>query len=48
MSLPMLAHFPLVRLDCDDLKQGLIDKAKSFAYKLLDRIVVNHREENEM
>ncbi|XP_053147136.1 dynein axonemal heavy chain 12 isoform X3 [Hemicordylus capensis] len=48
MSLPMLAHFPMVRLDCDDLKQGLVDKARSFANKLLDIIVVNHREENEM
>ncbi|XP_019392438.1 PREDICTED: dynein heavy chain 12, axonemal [Crocodylus porosus] len=47
MSLPQLAHFPMMRLDCDDLKQGLADKAKSFASMLLERIVANHREENE-
>lgn len=46
MSLPMIAHFPMVRLDCDDLKQGLCEKAKSFAYKLLDLLACNHREEN--
>ncbi|XP_058027873.1 dynein axonemal heavy chain 12 [Ahaetulla prasina] len=46
MSLPMIAHFSMVRLDCDDLKQGLCEKAKSFAYKLLDLLANNHREEN--
>ncbi|XP_070594569.1 LOW QUALITY PROTEIN: dynein axonemal heavy chain 12 [Erythrolamprus reginae] len=46
MSLPLIAHFPMVRLDCDDLKQGLCEKAKSFAYKLLDLLAKNHREEN--
>ncbi|XP_060544998.1 dynein axonemal heavy chain 12 [Pantherophis guttatus] len=46
MSLPMIAHFSMVRLDCDDLKQGLCEKAKSFAYKLLDLLAYNHREEN--
>uniref|UniRef100_A0A8C4YH30 Dynein heavy chain 12, axonemal n=1 Tax=Gopherus evgoodei TaxID=1825980 RepID=A0A8C4YH30_9SAUR len=47
MSLPLLAHFPMVRLDCDDLKQGLTDKAKSFANILMERIVANHIAENE-
>nr|XP_008166211.1 dynein axonemal heavy chain 12 isoform X1 [Chrysemys picta bellii] len=47
MSLPLLAHFPMVRLDCDDLKQGLTDKAKSFANILMEIIVANHRAENE-
>lgn len=42
----MIAHFSMVRLDCDDLKQGLCEKAKSFAYKLLDLLAYNHREEN--
>uniref|UniRef100_A0A8D0GGB1 Dynein heavy chain 12, axonemal n=1 Tax=Sphenodon punctatus TaxID=8508 RepID=A0A8D0GGB1_SPHPU len=48
MSLPLLANFPMVRLDCDDLKQGLADKAKSIANMLLERIVADHRDENEM
>nr|XP_025044359.1 dynein heavy chain 12, axonemal isoform X2 [Pelodiscus sinensis] len=47
MSLPLLAHFPMVRLDCDDLKQGLTDKAKSFANELLEKIATKHRKENE-
>uniref|UniRef100_A0A8C6ZHR7 Dynein heavy chain linker domain-containing protein n=1 Tax=Nothoprocta perdicaria TaxID=30464 RepID=A0A8C6ZHR7_NOTPE len=47
MSLPPLATFPMIHLDCDDLKQGLADKAKSFAKILMERIVANHREENE-
>ncbi|XP_010215324.1 PREDICTED: dynein heavy chain 12, axonemal [Tinamus guttatus] len=47
MSLPPLATFPMIHLDCDDLKQGLADKAKSFAKILMEKIVANHREENE-
>ncbi|MEE6501786.1 hypothetical protein FKM82_004321 [Ascaphus truei] len=46
MSLPSRAHFLMVQLDCDDLKQGLADKAKSFANILLDRLVTDHRHEN--
>ncbi|XP_032094987.1 dynein heavy chain 12, axonemal [Thamnophis elegans] len=46
MSLPMIVHFTMVRLDCDDLKQGLCEKARSFAYKLLEVLAHNHREEN--
>uniref|UniRef100_A0A803SP16 Dynein axonemal heavy chain 12 n=1 Tax=Anolis carolinensis TaxID=28377 RepID=A0A803SP16_ANOCA len=47
MNLPMVAHFPMVRLDCEDLKQGLSEKAKSFAYQLLNIIAQNHKRENE-
>lgn len=47
MGLPTRAYFTMVQLDCDDLKQGLADKAKSFANILLDRLVTNHRLENE-
>uniref|UniRef100_A0A4W3H1L8 Dynein axonemal heavy chain 12 n=1 Tax=Callorhinchus milii TaxID=7868 RepID=A0A4W3H1L8_CALMI len=47
MSLPKVAHFDMVRLDCEDLKQGLSEKAKSFAEILLDKLVAKHREENE-
>uniref|UniRef100_A0A8B9Q220 Dynein axonemal heavy chain 12 n=1 Tax=Apteryx owenii TaxID=8824 RepID=A0A8B9Q220_APTOW len=47
MSLPQLASFSMIHLDCDDLKQGLADKAKNFAKILMERIVANHREENE-
>ncbi|XP_025934664.1 dynein heavy chain 12, axonemal [Apteryx rowi] len=47
MSLPQLASFPMIHLDCDDLKQGLADKAKNFAKILMERVVANHREENE-
>lgn len=47
MNLPLMGHFPMVRLDCDDLKQGLVDKARSFSNRLLETIVARHKEENE-
>ncbi|XP_029456789.1 LOW QUALITY PROTEIN: dynein heavy chain 12, axonemal [Rhinatrema bivittatum] len=47
MSLPPRAYFDMIRLDCDDLKEGLADKAKSYAHKLLERIVSDHKNENE-
>ncbi|KAM4720749.1 dynein axonemal heavy chain 12 [Rhinophrynus dorsalis] len=47
-SLPTRAYFPMVQLDCDDLKQGLADMAKSFASQLLERLVTDHRQENDM
>ncbi|OCT58631.1 dynein heavy chain 12, axonemal [Xenopus laevis] len=47
-SLPARAHYTMVQLDCDDLKQGLADKAKSFANILLERLVTEHRQENEL
>ncbi|XP_045146064.1 dynein axonemal heavy chain 12 [Echinops telfairi] len=45
--LPQWAHFPMVRLDCDDLKTGLMNKAKAFANILLNDIASKHRKENE-
>ncbi|XP_006862182.1 PREDICTED: dynein heavy chain 12, axonemal [Chrysochloris asiatica] len=47
MLLPQWVHFPMVRLDCDDLKTGLINKAKAFANILLNDIASKHRKENE-
>ncbi|GCC21888.1 hypothetical protein chiPu_0000270 [Chiloscyllium punctatum] len=47
MSLIKVAHFHMVRLDCEDIKHGLSEKAKSFADILLDGLVAKHREENE-
>ncbi|XP_038668758.1 dynein heavy chain 12, axonemal [Scyliorhinus canicula] len=47
MSLIKVAHFHMVRLDCEDIKHGLSEKAKSFAEMLLDGLVAKHREENE-
>uniref|UniRef100_A0A5F8GIC4 Dynein axonemal heavy chain 12 n=1 Tax=Monodelphis domestica TaxID=13616 RepID=A0A5F8GIC4_MONDO len=46
MLLPQLAHFPMIRLDCDDLKEGLVNKVKSFANLLLNDIATKHRNEN--
>ncbi|XP_078059400.1 dynein axonemal heavy chain 12 [Mustelus asterias] len=48
MSLIKVAHFHMVRLDCEDIKHGLSEKAKSFAEMLLDGLVAKHREENEV
>ncbi|KAJ8333348.1 hypothetical protein SKAU_G00422440 [Synaphobranchus kaupii] len=46
MSLPTVAHFPLVRLDCEELKQGLAKKALSFSHILLEQVVIQHRQDN--
>ncbi|XP_069874839.1 dynein axonemal heavy chain 12 isoform X1 [Dipodomys merriami] len=45
--LPQWIHFPMVLLDCEDLKIGLTNKAKAFANLLLNDIVSKHRKENE-
>uniref|UniRef100_G1P4G7 Dynein axonemal heavy chain 12 n=1 Tax=Myotis lucifugus TaxID=59463 RepID=G1P4G7_MYOLU len=47
MLLPQWVHFPMVRLDCEDLKTGLTKKARAFANKLLNDIATKHRNENE-
>ncbi|KAG7472883.1 hypothetical protein MATL_G00114010 [Megalops atlanticus] len=47
VSLPTMAHFPMVRLDCEELKQGLAKKAMSYAHTLLEQLVTRHREDNE-
>ncbi|MGH0152041.1 UNVERIFIED_CONTAM: hypothetical protein FKN15_073256 [Acipenser sinensis] len=47
MSLPSIAHYDMVHLDCEDLKQGLAKKAKSFTNILLETLVKQHREHNE-
>nr|Q923J6.2 RecName: Full=Dynein axonemal heavy chain 12; AltName: Full=Bm259 [Rattus norvegicus] len=47
MLLPQWAHYPMVRLDCEDLKTGLTNKAKAFANILLNDIASKHRKENE-
>uniref|UniRef100_A0A2K5RBI2 Dynein axonemal heavy chain 12 n=1 Tax=Cebus imitator TaxID=2715852 RepID=A0A2K5RBI2_CEBIM len=38
MLLPQWIHYPMVRLDCEDLKTGLTNKAKAFANILLNDI----------
>ncbi|XP_015730364.1 dynein heavy chain 12, axonemal isoform X3 [Coturnix japonica] len=47
MNLPEVLHFPMICLNCEDIKQGLNSNAKAFADMLIDRIVTNYREENE-
>uniref|UniRef100_A0A8C3D352 Dynein axonemal heavy chain 12 n=1 Tax=Cairina moschata TaxID=8855 RepID=A0A8C3D352_CAIMO len=47
LSLPEMAYFPMISLNCEDLKQGLASSANTFAKMLMDRIVANYREENE-
>ena len=46
-SLPTVAHFDMVQLDCDDLKRGLAAKANRFADQLLQRLAEEHRDENK-
>ncbi|XP_039551458.1 dynein heavy chain 12, axonemal [Passer montanus] len=47
MSLPEVIYFPMVCLNCEDLKQGLANCANNFAKMLMDKIFTNYREENE-
>lgn len=47
MLLPQWVHYPMVRLDCEDLKTGLTNKARAFANVLLSDIASKHRKENE-
>ncbi|KAG8523853.1 Dynein heavy chain 7, axonemal [Galemys pyrenaicus] len=47
MLLPHWVHYPMVRLDCEDLKMGLTNKARAFANILLNDIASKHRRENE-
>ncbi|XP_062872057.1 dynein axonemal heavy chain 12 [Trichomycterus rosablanca] len=43
-NLPSVAHFDMIRLDCEELKQGLAKKARSFAETLVDQLISAHRE----
>uniref|UniRef100_J3QTM1 Dynein heavy chain 12, axonemal n=1 Tax=Homo sapiens TaxID=9606 RepID=J3QTM1_HUMAN len=47
MLLPQWIHYTMVRLDCEDLKTGLTNKAKAFANILLNDIASKYRKENE-
>lgn len=42
-----MAYFPMISLNCEDLKQGLVSNANTFAKMLMDRVAANHREENK-
>ncbi|XP_069580748.1 dynein axonemal heavy chain 12 [Brachyistius frenatus] len=46
ISLPSKAHFTMVHLDCEELKQGLASKARSYSEILLKKLVARHREQN--
>ena len=46
LLLPGVQHYDLIRLDCDDLKTGLIEVAKGLADRLLTRVATDHRTEN--
>lgn len=46
MSLPAKAHFTMVHLECEELKQGLANKARTYANILLKKLVTSHHEEN--
>uniref|UniRef100_A0A4W6E1U6 Dynein axonemal heavy chain 12 n=1 Tax=Lates calcarifer TaxID=8187 RepID=A0A4W6E1U6_LATCA len=46
IRLPAKAHFTMVHLDCEELKQGLANKAKTYAEILLKKMITSHREQN--
>lgn len=41
------AFFQMVHLDCEELKQGLVSKANSYAELLLEKMITSLREENK-
>ncbi|KAJ8257940.1 hypothetical protein GJAV_G00191390 [Gymnothorax javanicus] len=47
MSLPRVVHFPMVRLDCEELNQRLANKALDFAHTLLGQLVIRFRQDNQ-
>ncbi|KAJ7406929.1 dynein heavy chain 12, axonemal isoform X7 [Willisornis vidua] len=47
LSLPEVFYFPMISLNCEDLKQGLANCANSCAKMLMDKIVANYREETK-
>ncbi|KAM9856226.1 dynein axonemal heavy chain 12 [Aulostomus maculatus] len=46
LNLPAKAHFMMIHLDCEELKQGLFNKAKNYAEILLKKLIISHRQEN--
>uniref|UniRef100_A0AAY4CQS0 Dynein axonemal heavy chain 12 n=1 Tax=Denticeps clupeoides TaxID=299321 RepID=A0AAY4CQS0_9TELE len=44
-SWPSVVHFTMVTLDCEDLKEGLTKKAKSFSDSLLDQVLRMYKQE---
>uniref|UniRef100_A0A8C6MFN2 Dynein axonemal heavy chain 12 n=1 Tax=Nothobranchius furzeri TaxID=105023 RepID=A0A8C6MFN2_NOTFU len=47
-SLPSKGFFPMVHLDCAALKQGLANKAKSYAEIFVKKLVSELREQNQL
>lgn len=47
VSLPSKVFFRMVHLDCEELKRGLVSKAKSYAEVLLEKMIMSLREENK-
>ncbi|XP_051515044.1 dynein axonemal heavy chain 12-like [Myxocyprinus asiaticus] len=43
-DLPSLIHFDMVRLDCEELKQGLAKKSIAFSQILVGKLVSSHRQ----
>ncbi|KAM9752840.1 dynein axonemal heavy chain 12 [Menidia menidia] len=46
ISLPAKVSFTMVHLDCEELNQGLSNKATTFAETLLKQLVTRHREQS--
>lgn len=46
ISLPSKVYFTMVQLDCEELKQGLANKAKGYADLLLEKLVIRQRQQS--
>ncbi|KAM4737020.1 LOW QUALITY PROTEIN: dynein axonemal heavy chain 12-like [Anableps anableps] len=47
-NLPSKVFFPMVHLECEELKRGLSDKARMFGDILLKSLVTKHRKQNQL
>ncbi|XP_028906396.1 dynein heavy chain 12, axonemal isoform X2 [Ornithorhynchus anatinus] len=45
--LPNVVHFPMMRLDCEDIKKGLVERVQKYANMLLNNIAAKLRQEGE-
>ncbi len=47
LNLPSVAHYDMIRLDCEDLMRALVVAAKGMADTLLEKVADDHRKENK-
>ncbi|CAK8689424.1 unnamed protein product [Clavelina lepadiformis] len=46
-NLDSIVHFDMIRLNCEDIKHGLVEYARKHADTLLERLTLDHRTDNK-